>query len=119
RRARHGGLLSPVLRGLFWGRGRGLRAVLAAERLRSAGVATPAVLAAGWRRVFGPLQAHALVTEVIPGGRDLLSVLRDRPPAAARRSVLRAAGAEIARMHGAGFHHADLNLGNLVVEERG
>jgi hypothetical protein len=115
KRARHGGA-ARVLGGLYLGCRRVVRTLHFAAQLREAGVSTPSVIAAGWRRVLGPLHAHALVTEMIPGGINLQTALASRISVLERRSLLGAAGRAVKAMHDAGFLHADLNLANLVLE---
>jgi hypothetical protein len=115
KRARHGGA-ARFAGGLYLGCRRVVRTLLSAVRLREAGVSTPSVLAAGWRRVLGPLHAHALITERIPGGVNLQTALGSRMSAEERRALLRASGRAVRAMHDAGFLHADLNLANLVLE---
>jgi tRNA A-37 threonylcarbamoyl transferase component Bud32 len=117
KRSLRGGFLGPMLGGLFWGAERAVRPIELAHNLRQAGVPTPEVLAAGWRSLFGPLHTHALITEAIPGGMNLLEELRSRP-SSTDTGLLSAAAEAIRRMHDAGFLHADLNLSNLVVEHR-
>lgn len=116
KRALHGGLRGLLFADLYWGRGRGQRVMAAADRLRAAAVQTPSVLAAGWRQVLGPWQVHVLVTEAVPGAVNLQALLLELPRSRQRRAILAAAGRTVARMHAAGFLHADLNLANLVVE---
>lgn len=116
KRALHGGLLGPALGGVYVGHGRIEATARAAVRLRAAGVPTPDVIAAGWRRVAGPLCALALFTEAIPGSSVHEQLLANPRQAARRRVILRAAGETVRRMHDAGFLHADLNLANLLVE---
>jgi tRNA A-37 threonylcarbamoyl transferase component Bud32 len=93
-----------------------LAQVRAARRLHRAGVATPEILAAGWRRIAGPLQRHALVVRAIPGAINLYEAARRTPDGLAKRSILREAARLVRRMHDAGFLHGDLNLTNLVLE---
>jgi hypothetical protein len=115
KRARHGGA-AGVLGGLYLGCRRVVNTLISAVRLREAGVPTPSVLAAGWRRVFGPLYAHALVTEMVPGGVNLQTALASPMGNLERRAALGASGRAVRAMHDAGFLHADLNLANLVLE---
>ena len=115
KRARHGGA-ARFLGGLFLGCRRVVRTALATMRLREAGVSTPSVLAAGWRRVLGPLHAQALITEAIPGGVNLHTALGSHMTTSERRGLLGASGRAVKAMHDAGFLHADLNLANLVLE---
>lgn len=117
KRARHGGLLGRLLGGFYWGTGRALRPIDLALRLRRAGVPTPDVLAAGWRRVAGPLHAHALVTEAIPDAVNLQDALLGARPAARLQALCRASADAVRSMHDARFVHADLNLSNLVLED--
>lgn len=117
KRARHGGA-ARFLGGLYLGCRRVVRTLLSSTRLREAGVPTPSVLAAGWRRVLGPLHAHALITETVPGGVNLQTALGSRMSAADRRALLGASARAVRAMHDVGFLHADLNLANLVLERR-
>jgi 3-deoxy-D-manno-octulosonic acid kinase len=115
KRALHGGFCGRALAGLYLGHGRIEAAAEAALRLRSAGVPTPEVIAAGWRSVAGPFCALALLTEAIPGESLHARFSASADPPRERRALLRAAGEAVRKMHDAGFVHADLNLGNLVV----
>lgn len=114
----HGGLLGRVLGALYWGRDRVLDQMRAAQQLRAEGVATPAILAAGWRRVAGPLQRHTLIASAIPGALNLYEACRNPPPGMSRRAILRDSAGAVRRMHDAQFLHADLNVTNLVLEPR-
>jgi len=117
KRALHGGLLGFLLGGVYLGHGRVEAVARAAQQLRSAGVPTPDVIAAGWRPLAGPFCAMALVTQLVPGAKNLQeALLGSLPPPARRRLLLRAAGETVRAMHDAGFRHADLNLANLIVE---
>jgi 3-deoxy-D-manno-octulosonic acid kinase len=86
------------------------------------GVPTARPLALCVERVLGPLVRGYLVTEELAGARDLLEVVGGvrvgpPPPSAARRALAVAVGRAVARMHGAGIVHADLNLKNLLVRD--
>jgi len=117
KRALHGGFLGPLLGGVYFGHGRLEAAARAALRLRSAGVPTPDVIAAGWRPIAGPFCALALLTEAIPEAVSLHEyLLASALVPGRRRALLRAAGETVRAMHAAGFRHADLNLANLLVE---
>ena len=117
KRALHGGLLGPLLGGVYYGHGRIEAVARAALRLRSAGVPTPDVIAAGWRPIAGPFCALALLTETVPDALSLHEgLLASLPTPGRRRALLRAAGETVRAMHDAGFRHADLNLANLVAE---
>jgi hypothetical protein len=96
------------------GGGRALRAFRMAEALRAAGFGAPPVLAAACRAGAG-----LLVTGDV-GGEDLASAVgRRRAALADKRAFLRRLGAEVARLHRAGFVHGDLVPPNVhVVDER-
>ncbi len=119
KRALHGGLLGPLLGGLYLGSRRAMDQVLVSARLRSAGVATPEILAAGTEHVLGPFRAQAIVSRELPGARNLLELAGDAPARRMRREILVECAGLVRRMHEAGFLHADLNVGNLVLERGG
>lgn len=114
KRALHGGLLGPVLGGLYLGRGRALGQLRASVRLARAGVPTPEILAIGSRRVAGCLHAQAIVAREIEGARNLHGLAGERLTGARRREILDRTARVLRDMHDAGFVHADLNLSNLV-----
>ena len=114
----HGGLFGRMMGGLYVGAGRLLVQARCAQRLRRGDVPTPEVLAIGWRRVFGPLQAHGIVTRAIPRGVTLYEAIRTSRPGMRRRAILRRCAELVRRMHDVGFLHADLNVTNLMLEEK-
>jgi len=114
KRALHGGLLGPLLGGLYLGRRRALDQLRASVRLTQAGVPTPEILAVGSRRVAGIFHAQAIVSREIPGARNLHGLAGERLSAARRREILDRTACVLRDMHDAGFVHADLNLANLV-----
>jgi len=82
---------------------RAVRAFRMSEALRRAGLAAPEVVTAARRRRSG-----LLVTRDV-GGEDLLAALAGRHrERGTKRALLRALGAEVARLHRAGFVHGDL-----------
>jgi hypothetical protein len=87
---------------------RARRAFRMGEALRRAGFAAPETLAAAWRAGEG-----LLVTRDV-GGEDLLAAVAARR-GAAKRTLLRALGATVGRLHAAGFVHGDLVPSNLRV----
>ena len=114
KRALHGGLLGPLLGGLYIGRRRALDQLGASVRLAQAGVPTPEILAVGSRRVAGIFRAQAIVAREIAGARNLHELAGENLSAARRREILDRAAGLLRGMHDAGFEHADLNLANLV-----
>jgi hypothetical protein len=119
KRAVHGGVLGPILRGLYLGPGRVFDQIRSADRLTRSGVSTAPILAAGWRRALGVFTAQAVVGRAVPGGRNLHQAAREERSPLRRRRILEAAAATVRAMHDAGFRHADLNLTNLVLAGSG
>lgn len=116
RHYRRGGWMAPVLGDRYFDAvPRPFAELAASERLRSAGVETPRVLAAV---VTDARPGHRadLATEWLEGGHDLAALLRPGAyPPDTRAAALEAAGRAIGRAHAAGLDHADLNLANLFV----
>ncbi len=119
KRALHGGLLGPLLAGLYLGNRRALDQAKAAARLESAGVPTPEILAVGSAAVLGPARTHAIVSRELQGAINLFEVAGGMPTRRRRRDLLLECSDLLRRMHDAGFLHADLNVSNLVLERRG
>lgn len=114
KRALHGGLLGPLLGGLYVGSRRALDQLGASVRLAQAGVPTPEILAVGSRRMAGIFRAQAIVAREIAGARNLHELAGENLSGARRREILDRAAGVLRDMHDAGFEHADLNLANLV-----
>ncbi len=116
RHARRGGWLAPLLGDRYWGIPRFEREIAMSERLRAAGVATPAVLA-GVRYDAGAWHRADVATERVPGV-DLAALLFGDAPSegAARDAVWPAVGRLVGRLHGGGFVHPDLQLRNVVYD---
>lgn len=114
KRAQHGGLVGPLIRGLYPGTRRIREQLVAADRLDRAGVTTPPVLAVGWRRVLGPLHAHAIITGAVREAQNLYEVARANAPWRRRRIALEKSADLIRKMHDIGFLHADLNVTNIL-----
>jgi hypothetical protein len=93
---------------------RALRAFRMGTALAAAGLAVPSVVLAARRAGEG-----VLVTRDV-GGEDVLAALeRRRSARGAKRALLAALGAEVARLHEAGFVHGDLVPANVrLVGER-
>jgi hypothetical protein len=116
KRALHGGLAGPLVGRLYFGRRRALDQLRAAVRLERSGIPTPTVLAVGSARVFGPLCAQAIVTRELEGAQNLYEVAEGAPGRDRRRQILLLCAGLLRRLHDAGYLHADLNVGNLVLE---
>ena len=114
----HGGLLGPALGTRFLSRRRMLDELRVTILAHSRGVPTAVPVAVRIEHTCGCLVTAHYVSEAIPNAVDLLTLLREAAPpspAARRRLALSAADA-VAAMHEAGIWHADLSLGNLLVQ---
>ena len=91
---------------------RALRAFRMARALGGAGFGAPAVALVGTRGRAG------LLVTLDAGGEDLLEALvRRRADRRAKWALLRQLGAEVGRLHAAGFVHGDLVPPNLRVRD--
>jgi len=117
RHYRRGGLVARISHDQFvWtgrDRSRSFREWRLLRHLYGLGLPVPApVAAACWRR--GAFYSADLITRRIPGALALSTRLGAAPLDASR---WRALGACIRRFHDAGLCHADLNAGNLLLDE--
>ena len=82
------------------------------ERLRADGIGVPEILLLGAEQLGG----REIVVTARVDGRNVPRYLRsEREPLAAKRAILRALGAEVARLHRAGYLHGDLTPYNIFV----
>jgi 3-deoxy-D-manno-octulosonic acid kinase len=121
RRYHHGGLLRWLTGARFRDPERPFRELVLAARLAALGFRTPPVVAARALVAAGGGYGLEVVSMRVEGTRDLGRVLADDLRGAVedsfRRNVFAAAGRLIARLHAAGFVHADLTPRNLLVDE--
>jgi len=114
RRSMRGGWLSSLNTDLFLPPTRALRELVTSIRLRSAGVATPEVIAFAVYPAGAIFRRSDLVTREIQG-EDLGSILASGPSEERRQVSLETAAALVASLSLAGAHHSDLNLRNILV----
>jgi Lipopolysaccharide kinase (Kdo/WaaP) family len=82
------------------------------ERLRADGIGVPEILLLGAEQRGG----REIVVTARVDGRNVPRYLRsEREPLNAKRAILRALGAEVARLHRAGYLHGDLTPYNIFV----
>lgn len=115
RRYLRGGLVRHVNRTTYFLGHRAFEELRAMERARGAGVRAPEVLAATERRRglgYGAWLATRFVEDAEPSDAWLRRTAPDRGSA-----VLHEIGRQVARLHGAGIAHPDLNLRNLLVRQ--
>jgi Lipopolysaccharide kinase (Kdo/WaaP) family len=99
------------------------RALRMSAALAADGFAVAPVLAAGESRRLRCLRAAFLLTAAVPG-RTLTELARElaalpaRERRARRRSLLGVLGAEVGRLHEAGYVHGDLVATNILATER-
>lgn len=113
REYRRGGALRHLNSARYFRGNRALEELRASERVRSAGVHTPEVLAAVIRRE-GIGYTAKLATRWIAKGKNAADWLADAGPSA-RIEMWAETGRQIARMHECGIAHPDLNLRNLLL----
>lgn len=114
RRSMRGGWLSSLHTDLFLPPTRALRELVTSLRLRSAGVATPEVIAFAVYRVGAIFRRSDVITREIQG-EDLGSILAGASSEERRQVSLETAAALVASLSLAGAHHSDLNLRNILV----
>ena len=117
RPCRRGGWIGRVIAGTYVGwRPRPWRELAVSLEARARSVRTPAIL--GVRVTGWGIYRGAVVTEEASDTMTLADALTELTATEARVRVARAAGDAVARLHGAGVEHADLNLGNILVSRR-
>ena len=109
-----GGWLASLNTDLFLPPTRALRELIASLRLRSAGVATPEVIAFVVYPVGTVFRRSDVITREVKG-EDLASILASGPSEERRQVSLETAAALVASLSLAGAHHSDLNLRNILV----
>jgi len=115
RKYRRGGLLRFLNADIFFGFRRSfdeLNVTLAAAR---AGIDGADMLGAACLRVWGPLYCHYIFSRELSGCCDLPQRFREGMSEAGAGDLARAVAGPVRLMHDSGFHHADLNLKNILV----
>jgi len=92
---------------------RSLREFALLQSMREAGLPVPVPLAAAYARSGARYRADLLMQRLL-GVESFVDLVRSRRADAPWRSV----GATVARFHAHGFHHADLNAHNILVESK-
>ena len=115
RRARHGGLLGPILGEVFLAPTRAPRELVMSLYLRRLGVATPAVVGFVTYTV-GPLLRRADVfTAEVPNAPDLWTFLAHTSGSVERDEAWRATARLLQRLAQTGVWHPDLNVKNVLI----
>jgi hypothetical protein len=114
RHSRHGGLLAGLTGDLFISPTRAPGELAAALRLAGAGVPTPEVLAYAVYPAWGPFARADVVTRLLDGVA-LPEAWRAAATSDARWALIEALARLLAELRGAGAHHPDLNVRNVLV----
>ncbi len=118
RHYRRGGLFGKLVKDQYWFSGwdktRSAEEFQLLLLLIKAGVNVPRPIAARAVRVGLTYQAD-LLSERIPNARDLVSILQER---SLSKEMYKKIGHEIAKMHNAGVNHTDLNIHNILIDDR-
>lgn len=113
--------LRGALRGTFFGMHRGQAEYLALNSMRDVGVPAVRAVAYGTRRVAHFLAACFLITEEVPGARNLTSFALDdatgphRMPQSQRNDWIDGLADSLAHMHATGCSHGNLFFRNILV----
>jgi 3-deoxy-D-manno-octulosonic acid kinase len=118
RHARHGGVFAPLTGDRFLWPGRAPWELEASERLRSAGVPTPAVVAYALYPAGPGFCRCDVATARLPEGGDLPALWADAD-AASRDSMLTATAALVRALGLVQAHHEDLNAKNIYLVREG
>ena len=119
RHNRHGGLLAPLTRDLFFPPTRAPRELEISLRLRALGIATPEVLMYCTSPAPFPFRRADVVTREIVGGRDLSTFMMPDAPPEERVAAWEATRALVRTMNAAGARHHDLNVKNVLLAPSG
>lgn len=118
RHAWHGGLFAAFTGDRFLWPGRAPWELEASERLRAAGVPTPAVVAYVLYPAGPGFCRCDVATARLPDGADFPTAWRETAPAQ-REAVLTAVAALVRALGLVGAHHEDLNAKNIYVAREG
>ena len=118
RHYRRGGLFGKVVRDHYffssWEKTRSYQEFLLLQQLRQAGVNVPRPIAARAIKRTWCYQAD-LLSEKIPNARDLVAILQEKPLSA---EIYQKIKVEIDKMHQAQVNHTDLNIHNILVDDK-
>ena len=118
RHYRRGGLFGKLIKDHYiftgWERTRSYQEFQLLNTLIEAGVNVPKPIAAkAVKRTFC-YQAD-LLSEKIPNARDLVAILQERPLS---KEIYQKIGNEIRKMHAAQVNHTDLNIHNILIDDK-
>ncbi|WNJ96511.1 3-deoxy-D-manno-octulosonic acid kinase [Vibrio ruber] len=118
RHYRRGGLFGKLVRDHYlfcqWDKTRSYQEFQILNHLRQAGVNVPRPIAARAVKKHVCYQAD-LITEKVPNARDLVTILQENT---LRDEMYVKIGREIRKMHDAQVNHTDLNIHNILIDDR-
>ncbi|WP_117235661.1 3-deoxy-D-manno-octulosonic acid kinase [Vibrio maerlii] len=118
RHYRRGGLLGKLVSDSYWFSGwektRSYQELQLLNTLIEAGVNVPKPIAA--RAVKSGLTYRAdLLSEKIPNAKDLVTILQEKPLS---KEMYQKIGDEIRKMHAVQVNHTDLNIHNILIDDK-
>lgn len=118
RHYRRGGLFGKLVKDSYlfkdWQSTRSYQEFILLKKLRKSGVNVPRPIAARAKKTGFTYRAD-LLSERIPNARDLVAVLERAPLPAELYSTI---GEQIKRLHQAQVNHTDLNIHNILLDDR-
>ncbi len=121
----HGGLFRKITRDILLGNSRPFRELVILETAFQKGIPVPEALAARVDRIFGPFYKGEITYKEIPHSTNLLEYLKrlNRRPKeekiSAKRKIVNSLAEAIKKMHASGIYHADLNIRNVLIRNKG
>ncbi|GAD75222.1 3-deoxy-D-manno-octulosonic acid kinase [Vibrio azureus NBRC 104587] len=118
RHYRRGGLFGKLIKDHYWFAGweqtRSAQELKLLQLLIDAGVNVPRPIAARAVKIGLTYKAD-LLSERIANAQDLVSLLQEKPLSEAMYQKI---GQEIAKMHNANVNHTDLNIHNILIDDK-
>ena len=114
---RHGGILAPLLGGLFVSKRRILRTLRVSAHLREHSIPSPDVLAVGWRTILPHIYNNIIITECVDA-TPLGAALRRMSPEKRRECIIDAAQL-LRSAFESGVEQTDMHADNILLDEKG
>jgi len=120
----HGGFFRKITGDILLGNARPFRELAVLKAASQKDILVPEALAARVVRIFGPFFRGDIVYKEIPYSDNLLEYLKrlnDRPmkeKVSRKREIIERLAEAIKKMHTSGIYHADLNVRNVLIQDR-
>ncbi|MFB0528156.1 MAG: lipopolysaccharide kinase InaA family protein [bacterium] len=121
----HGGLFRKITKDILLGNSRPLRELAILEAASQKGIPVPEALAVTVDSIFGPFYKGEIVYKEIPHSINLLEYLKElnekamRKKISSKREIISSLAEAIKKMHASGIYHADLNVKNVLIQNKG